>query len=81
MESDIVIILRERSWGKGCAEPIQAKPVRHRSRESHAARGNTGWRFSQDMARILLVEDEMLVRELAREDLSDAGFEVIGVAA
>ena len=29
------------------------------------------------MARILLVEDEMLVRELAREDLSDAGFEVI----
>ena len=29
------------------------------------------------MARILLVEDEMLVRELAREDLSDAGFEVV----
>jgi CheY-like chemotaxis protein len=29
------------------------------------------------MARILLVEDEMLVRELAREDLSDAGFDVI----
>ena len=29
------------------------------------------------MARILLVEDEMLVRELAREDLSDAGFAVV----
>ena len=29
------------------------------------------------MARILLVEDEMLVRELAREDLSDAGHEVV----
>jgi len=29
------------------------------------------------MARILLVEDEMLVRELAREDLSDAGFDVV----
>ena len=28
------------------------------------------------MARILLVEDEMLVRELAFEDLSDAGHEV-----
>lgn len=28
------------------------------------------------MARILLVEDEMLVRELALEDLIDAGFEV-----
>jgi CheY-like chemotaxis protein len=28
------------------------------------------------MARILLVEDEMLVRELAYEDLSDAGHEV-----
>jgi CheY-like chemotaxis protein len=28
------------------------------------------------MARILLVEDEMLVRELASEDLGDAGFEV-----
>jgi CheY-like chemotaxis protein len=29
------------------------------------------------MARILLVEDEMLVRELAREDLSVAGFDVV----
>jgi CheY-like chemotaxis protein len=29
------------------------------------------------MARILLVEDEMLVRELAYEDLTDAGHEVI----
>jgi CheY-like chemotaxis protein len=29
------------------------------------------------MARILLVEDEMLLRELAYEDLSDAGFEVV----
>jgi CheY-like chemotaxis protein len=28
------------------------------------------------MARILLVEDEMLVRELAYEDLTDAGHEV-----
>jgi CheY-like chemotaxis protein len=28
------------------------------------------------MARILLVEDEMLVRELAYEDLSDAGHDV-----
>ena len=28
------------------------------------------------MARVLLVEDEMLVRELAFEDLTDAGFEV-----
>ena len=28
------------------------------------------------MARILLVEDEMLVRELAFEDLTDAGFDV-----
>jgi CheY-like chemotaxis protein len=28
------------------------------------------------MARILLVEDEMLVRELALEDLTDAGFDV-----
>lgn len=28
------------------------------------------------MARILLVEDEMLVRELALEDLTDAGHEV-----
>jgi len=29
------------------------------------------------MSRILLVEDEMLVRELAREDLTDAGHEVV----
>jgi CheY-like chemotaxis protein len=29
------------------------------------------------MARILLVEDEILVRELAFEDLGDAGFEVV----
>lgn len=29
------------------------------------------------MARILLVEDEMLVRELAFEDLSEAGYEVV----
>ena len=29
------------------------------------------------MARILLAEDEMLLRELACEDLADAGFEVI----
>ena len=29
------------------------------------------------MARILPVEDEMLVRELALEDLTDAGFEVV----
>lgn len=29
------------------------------------------------MPRILLVEDEMLVRVLAHEDLTDAGFEVI----
>lgn len=29
------------------------------------------------MARILLVEDEMLVRELALEDLTEAGFEVL----
>lgn len=29
------------------------------------------------MARILLVEDEMLVRELAFEDLTEAGFEVL----
>ena len=29
------------------------------------------------MAKVLLVEDEMLVRELAYEDLSDAGHEVI----
>ena len=29
------------------------------------------------MARILLVEDEMLVRELAHEDLVDAGHEVM----
>jgi CheY-like chemotaxis protein len=28
------------------------------------------------MARILLVEDEMLVRELALEDLTEAGFDV-----
>jgi len=28
------------------------------------------------MSRILLVEDEMLVRELALEDLTDAGYEV-----
>jgi len=28
------------------------------------------------MAKILLVEDEMLLRELALEDLTDAGFEV-----
>lgn len=28
------------------------------------------------MAKIMLVEDEILVRELALEDLSDAGFEV-----
>lgn len=31
------------------------------------------------MVRILLVEDEMLVRELALEDLTDAGFEVTAV--
>ena len=30
------------------------------------------------MARILLVEDEMLLRELALEDLTDAGHDVIG---
>lgn len=29
------------------------------------------------MARILVVEDEMLIRELAFEDFSDAGFEVV----
>jgi CheY-like chemotaxis protein len=29
------------------------------------------------MARILLVEDEMLVRELAFEDLADEGFDVV----
>lgn len=29
------------------------------------------------MARILLAEDEVLVRELAFEDLTDAGFEVV----
>ncbi len=29
------------------------------------------------MARILLAEDEVLVRELAFEDLSDAGFDVV----
>jgi CheY-like chemotaxis protein len=29
------------------------------------------------MAKILLVEDEMLVRELAFEDLTDAGFDVV----
>lgn len=29
------------------------------------------------MARILLAEDEVLVRELAIEDLTDAGFEVV----
>lgn len=29
------------------------------------------------MARILLAEDEMLLRELACEDLADAGFEVV----
>jgi CheY-like chemotaxis protein len=29
------------------------------------------------MARILLVEDEMLLRELAYEDLSDEGFDVV----
>jgi CheY-like chemotaxis protein len=33
------------------------------------------------MARILLVEDEMLVRELALEDLTDAGHEVTAVAS
>jgi CheY-like chemotaxis protein len=32
------------------------------------------------MARILLVEDEMLLRELALEDLSDAGFETVPAA-
>ena len=32
------------------------------------------------MAKILLVEDEMLVRELAYEDLSDAGHEVTAAA-
>jgi CheY-like chemotaxis protein len=32
------------------------------------------------MARILLVEDEMLLRELALEDLSDAGFEVVAAS-
>lgn len=32
------------------------------------------------MARILLVEDEMLVRELAFEDLTDAGHEVTAAA-
>jgi len=37
-----------------------------------ATRGKT----RQEMARVLLVEDEMLVRELAFEDLSDAGHEV-----
>ena len=29
------------------------------------------------MARILVVEDEMLIRELVFEDFSDAGFEVV----
>lgn len=29
------------------------------------------------MARILLVEDEMLLRELALDDLTDAGFDVV----
>ena len=33
------------------------------------------------MAKILLVEDEMLVRELAFEDLSDAGHEVIAAGS
>lgn len=33
------------------------------------------------MARILLVEDEMLVRELAFEDLTDAGHEVTAAAS
>ena len=33
------------------------------------------------MAKILLVEDEMLVRELAYEDLSDAGHEVIATGS
>jgi CheY-like chemotaxis protein len=32
------------------------------------------------MARILLVEDEMLVRELAFEDLTDAGHQVIAAS-
>jgi CheY-like chemotaxis protein len=32
------------------------------------------------MARILLVEDEMLVRELALEDLTEAGFDVSSVS-
>jgi CheY-like chemotaxis protein len=34
---------------------------------------DAGW---TDMSAVLLVEDELLVRELASEDLSDAGFEV-----
>jgi CheY-like chemotaxis protein len=41
------------------------------SRGSRAAR-----REVTEMAKILLVEDEMLVRELAFEDLTDAGHEV-----
>jgi CheY-like chemotaxis protein len=32
------------------------------------------------MTRILLVEDEMLLREVACEDLADAGFEVVAAA-
>ena len=33
-------------------------------------------RHRTDMSTVLLVEDELLVRELASEDLGDAGFEV-----
>lgn len=40
------------------------------------ARSNAVEEGSKHMARILLVEDEMLVRELALEDLTDAGHEV-----
>lgn len=45
-----------------------------RTRSPAAKEGNQG------MAKILLVEDEMLVRELAFEDLTDAGHQVIAAS-
>lgn len=35
----------------------------------------------QDRIRILLAEDEMLIRELAVEDLAEAGFEVVATGS
>lgn len=45
----------------------------HRARERRRGSANAVW---PEMSKVLLVEDELLVRELASEDLADAGFEV-----